>query len=56
MDEQENEYTVLIPDFKGSYIVYSQCENCKQIVRYPTERPYNVCPYCGKRVIYKEEE
>lgn len=50
------ETTELIPDYKGAAIVYCTCSNCKQTMTYPTERKYNFCPYCGKRVIYKEEE
>lgn len=52
---QETDYTVLAPSFKGSAIVYAHCENCGQPVQYPTERPFNFCPYCSRRVMYKEE-
>ena len=53
--QKDADYTVLIPDFKGACIVYAHCANCDQAVQYPTDRPYNVCPYCGKRIFYKEE-
>lgn len=52
----EEEYTELIPNFCGSYIVYAECANCGMTVQYPTERFYVFCPYCGKRVRYKEFE
>lgn len=35
------DYTVLVPDFKGSYIVYAHCENCGQPVQHLTERVYD---------------
>lgn len=53
--QKDADYTVLIPDFKGACIVYAHCANCDQPVQYPTDKPYNVCPYCGKRIFYKEE-
>lgn len=53
--ETEAGYTEIIPDFKGAAIVYGHCSNCGQPVQYPTERPYNFCPYCSRRVMYKEE-
>ena len=56
VEQKETEYTALVPDFKGSQIVYAYCAVCRQPVMYPTERPYNFCPYCSKRVIYKKEE
>jgi len=49
------EYTTFVTEFGGNYTTWATCSNCKQAVQYPTERPYNVCPYCGKRVRYKEE-
>ena len=52
---QETDYTVLVPDYKGVAIVTAHCANCGQPVQYMRERPYNFCPYCGRRVMYKEE-
>ena len=46
------EYTTLVTDFGGNYVMYSHCDNCGQPVQYPTERPYSCCPYCGMKVIY----
>ena len=43
-------------NFKGSQIVYAECKECKQPVKYPTDRPYNFCPYCGKRIDYEEAQ
>lgn len=44
--------TKLVVDFGGNYVTYAHCAYCGQPVQYPTERPYNVCPYCGMRIIY----
>lgn len=52
----EEETTKLIPDWGGNYITYSWCENCGMPVVYPTDWPYNACPYCRLRVIYEKEE
>lgn len=46
--EPENEGMKLI--LAGSAITYAECPNCGQTVQYPTDRPYNNCPYCGRRV------
>ena len=48
---EEQEYTTIIPDYKGAIIVYGHCENCGQPIQYPRERPYNFCPYCNRRVM-----
>ena len=53
---KETDYTAIIPDFKGNAIVFGHCANCGQPVQYPAERPYNFCPYCQKRIFYKQEE
>lgn len=52
----KNKTTELIPEYKGAMIVYCSCSICKQTMQYPTERPFNHCPYCGKKVVYKEEK
>jgi len=49
------ETTRLVIQFGGNYVTYSICENCGKPVQYPTEKPYNRCPYCGARVIYGGE-
>lgn len=52
----EEETTKLITDWGGNYVTWSWCENCGMPVQYPTEYPYNHCPYCGLKIIYKKEE
>ena len=52
----EEETTVFITDFGGNYVTWATCLNCGQSVQYPTERPYNVCPYCRQRIVYDKEE
>lgn len=37
--------------YQGVAIVYAECANCGQSVQYPTDRPYTLCPYCGKRAV-----
>lgn len=51
-----SEYTRLIPEYSGVSIVYCTCSNCKQTMTYPTDKAYNHCPYCGKRVKYDEQK
>lgn len=55
VERNEDEYTKLIPNFKGAYIVYAECQNCKMPVQYPRDYPFNACPYCGKRVKYNDK-
>ena len=53
---EEKQFTRLLVDFSGNYVTYSHCENCGQPITYPTERPYNVCPYCTLRVIKEDKK
>lgn len=54
-ERREEEYTKIVPDFKGNAIVYGHCVRCGQPIQYPTDRVYNGCPYCFARIIYKED-
>lgn len=55
-DAPKPTYAALVPEYSGVRIVYAVCSNCGQTVQYPTERPYNACPYCSAKIIYKEEK
>lgn len=35
--------------YGGSSVVTARCRKCKQSLNYPTDRPYNYCPYCGEK-------
>lgn len=50
------ETTRLIIEWGGNYVTWATCERCGQSVQYPTEKPYNACPYCFARVIYEQKE
>lgn len=36
-------------NFSGSAITYAQCIRCKRHFTYPTDDPFNCCPYCMAR-------
>jgi DNA-directed RNA polymerase subunit RPC12/RpoP len=52
---QETDYTELEIGYVGMAISYGSCKNCGQPVQYPRDRPFNCCPYCGRKINYKEE-
>ena len=52
----KRESTEVRVDFKGAYLLYGECQNCKQKFQTPAENRFNFCPYCGRRVKYKEEK
>ena len=54
MEQMKRQETEFVIDFKGSYLLYAECQNCKNKVQSPEENRYNFCPYCGRRIIYKE--
>lgn len=51
----ERKTTKLKKTYGGFAIMWTECENCGQSVQYPTDHPYNYCPYCKARVIYDGE-
>ena len=35
--------------YQGVILTYATCERCGQTLTYPTDNPFNCCPYCMAR-------
>ena len=54
MNEEKEQTTELITDYGGSCVVFCHCKNCGQYMQYATERKFNLCPYCGLKILWQE--